>query len=132
VWVSKWLSVCVRKLKTVCGVVGSAGSQEPYITEEERTAFCSTLEKTEDWLYDEGEDETKGVYSAKLESLQAVGNPVIQRLEEAGTRDGAAATLDTVCACCAARVLTGIPLPLSSPPVAFHRSINSGPVGGLD
>lgn len=111
-------------------VVGSSLSQEPYITEEERTAFCSTLEKTEDWLYDEGEDETKGVYSAKLESLQAVGNPVIQRLEEAGTREGAAATLDTVRACLTPCVLTTISLPLSPPPVASHHSIDSEQVGG--
>ena len=26
----------------------------------------------EDWLYDEGEDETKGVYIAKLEELKKV------------------------------------------------------------
>jgi len=26
----------------------------------------------EDWLYDEGEDETKGVYIAKLEELRKV------------------------------------------------------------
>jgi hypothetical protein len=67
-----------------------------FVSEEENAAFSAALEKTEDWLYDEGEDETKGVYSAKLDELMAVGNPIIQRCEEAGTRDDAAATLDTV------------------------------------
>ena len=29
----------------------------------------------EDWLYEDGEDETKGVYVAKLEELKKVRNP---------------------------------------------------------
>ena len=30
------------------------------------------LQETEDWLYEDGEDETKGVYVAKLEELKKV------------------------------------------------------------
>ena len=30
--------------------------------------------KTEDWLYDEGEDSTKGKYIAKYEELASIGN----------------------------------------------------------
>lgn len=34
--------------------------------------FTAKLQEVEDWLYDEGEDETKGVYIAKLEELKKV------------------------------------------------------------
>lgn len=33
----------------------------------------------QDWLYDEGDDATKGVYVAKLEELRAMAGPVVQR-----------------------------------------------------
>lgn len=32
------------------------------------------LQETEDWLYEDGEDETKGVYVAKLEELKKVSD----------------------------------------------------------
>jgi len=40
------------------------------------------LQTVEDWLYDEGEDETKGVYIAKLEELKKVGDPIEERFKE--------------------------------------------------
>ena len=33
----------------------------------------AVLQEVEDWLYEDGEDETKGVYIAKLEELKKVG-----------------------------------------------------------
>jgi heat shock 70kDa protein 4 len=33
----------------------------------------------QDWLYDEGEDATKGVYIAKMEELRALAGPIVQR-----------------------------------------------------
>lgn len=33
----------------------------------------------EDWLYEDGEDETKSTYISKLKELQAVGDPIEQR-----------------------------------------------------
>jgi len=68
-----------------------------YITEPEKADFNAKLEQTEDWLYDEGEDETKGVYAAKLQELQTMGNPVVERHTEATTRGNAAQVLETVC-----------------------------------
>jgi heat shock protein 4 len=68
-----------------------------YITDADKETFNALLEKTEDWLYDEGEDETKGVYAAKMEELQKMGGPVAERFEEAQTRGSAAQTLETVC-----------------------------------
>jgi heat shock protein 4 len=42
----------------------------------------------EDWLYDEGEDETKSVYVAKLAELKAKGDPIQARAAEDSTRPG--------------------------------------------
>lgn len=43
-----------------------------YATEAEREDLASKLQETEDWLYEDGEDETKGVYVAKLAELKNV------------------------------------------------------------
>ncbi|CAH8363564.1 unnamed protein product [Eruca vesicaria subsp. sativa] len=53
-----------------------------YIIESEREAFLAKLQEVEDWLYEDGEDETKGVYVAKLEELKKVGDPVEMRYKE--------------------------------------------------
>lgn len=45
---------------------------QEYITDSEREAFLAKLQEVEDWLYEDGEDETKGVYVAKLEELKKV------------------------------------------------------------
>uniref|UniRef100_A0A7S0WU64 Heat shock protein 70 n=1 Tax=Pyramimonas obovata TaxID=1411642 RepID=A0A7S0WU64_9CHLO len=73
------------------------GELADYVAEEAKAAFVTTLEDTENWLYEDGEDETKGVYIAKLEELQKTGEPIVQRAVEEGTRSGAAQVLDTVC-----------------------------------
>lgn len=55
--------------------------------------FVELLNATEDWLYEDGEDETKGVYVAKLEELKAVGDPIELRAAEESKRGPAAAAL---------------------------------------
>ena len=35
-----------------------------------RTNFVAELEKTEDWLYEEGDDQSKKVYQEKLDALK--------------------------------------------------------------
>ena len=45
---------------------------QEFVTASERDDFTAKLQEVEDWLYDEGEDETKGVYIAKLEELKKV------------------------------------------------------------
>lgn len=40
------------------------------------------LDDTENWLYEEGENETKSVYVKKLEELQKLGNPITNRYYE--------------------------------------------------
>jgi heat shock 70kDa protein 4 len=38
----------------------------------EREGISVNLQQTEDWLYEEGDDETEVVYSSKLEDLKKV------------------------------------------------------------
>jgi hypothetical protein len=45
---------------------------QEFVTDSEREGFTSVLQEVEDWLYEDGEDETKGVYIAKLEELKKV------------------------------------------------------------
>ena len=53
-----------------------------FITEEDKASFGDLLSSTEDWLYDEGEDQPKKVYVSKLEELRKIGDPVVQREKE--------------------------------------------------
>ncbi|KAF0916094.1 hypothetical protein E2562_000703 [Oryza meyeriana var. granulata] len=53
-----------------------------FVTAEDKEAFIAKLQEVEDWLYEDGEDETKGVYVAKLEELKKVGDPVEARYKE--------------------------------------------------
>ncbi|KAK3268430.1 hypothetical protein CYMTET_23068 [Cymbomonas tetramitiformis] len=69
---------------------------ESYVTEPAREALCAKLQETEDWLYEDGEDETKGVYVAKLEELNKLGAPIEERYKESELRGPAASGLTAV------------------------------------
>ncbi|RWV91118.1 hypothetical protein GW17_00046624 [Ensete ventricosum] len=43
---------------------------QEFVMPSEKDELIAKLQEVEDWLYEEGEDETKGVYVAKLEELQ--------------------------------------------------------------
>lgn len=64
-----------------------------YVDDATRESFGSLLNATEDWLYEDGEDESKGVYIAKLEELQAIGEPIAAREREETERPTAIAAL---------------------------------------
>jgi heat shock protein 4 len=64
-----------------------------YVDDATRESFASLLNATEDWLYEDGEDETKGVYNAKLAELEAVGEPIATRAREELERPEAIASL---------------------------------------
>ena len=68
-----------------------------YVKEDVRTSFKELLNNTEDWLYEDGEDETKGVYVKKLEELSTIGNPIEERYNEEHKRPGAIAALESSC-----------------------------------
>eukprot|EP00051_Salpingoeca_urceolata_P026766 m.478571 g.478571 ORF g.478571 m.478571 type:complete len:941 (+) comp21167_c0_seq1:135-2957(+) len=62
---------------------------EAYITEAQRETFGKELSATEDWLYEDGEDQPKSVYVQRLSELRKVGDPVAGRAQEADTRPAA-------------------------------------------
>ena len=65
----------------------------PYATDAVKADFNAKLQAAEDWLYDEGEDESKGVYISRLDALKAIGDPIEERAKEAAAREPAAAAL---------------------------------------
>jgi heat shock protein 4 len=75
-----------------------SGSLAPYAEPAVAEQFGKLLNDTEDWLYDEGEDETKGVYIAKLQELRALGDPMELRAAEESARPEAAASLTATAA----------------------------------
>lgn len=55
---------------------------QDFVTESQREELSGKLQEVEDWLYEDGEDETKGVYIAKLEELKKQGDPIEERYKE--------------------------------------------------
>uniref|UniRef100_A0A8B9RCI5 Heat shock 70 kDa protein 4-like n=1 Tax=Astyanax mexicanus TaxID=7994 RepID=A0A8B9RCI5_ASTMX len=58
------------------------GMFEKFITESDRDAFSLKLEDTENWLYEDGEDQPKQVYIDRLADLKKLGQPVQDRYSE--------------------------------------------------
>lgn len=61
----EFISEAVRRLTNDCVVHGL----NVHVLQD-KESFLKLLTATEDWLYEEGEDETKSVYVAKLEELK--------------------------------------------------------------
>jgi heat shock protein 4 len=55
---------------------------QDYVTESEREDMSARLQETEDWLYEDGEDEIKSVYTTKLAELKKLGDPLETRQRE--------------------------------------------------
>lgn len=53
-----------------------------FITETDKEALCRTLDDTEIWLYEEGEDCQRQVYSERLTRLKSQGEPIKERRSE--------------------------------------------------
>jgi len=62
---------------------------EKFISESDKDVYLSELSKTEDWLYDEGENCQKQVYIDKLAELKKVGDRIVIRYTEHEGRQGA-------------------------------------------
>lgn len=62
---------------------------EKFISKEEGIKFRAFLEETENWLYDEGEDQQKSVYVQRLNDLKKFGDPVAFRYNEWESRPAA-------------------------------------------
>jgi len=55
----------------------------PFVQESEKSALLAALSEAEDWLYtEEGEESTKSVYTARLDTLKALGDPIAKRYQE--------------------------------------------------
>lgn len=68
-----------------------------YVREEAKAGILEKLEATENWLYEDGEDETKGVYVAKLEEMKGMGEPIAARAANAAALPAAASSLRGAC-----------------------------------
>uniref|UniRef100_A0A8D2CUW4 Heat shock 70 kDa protein 4L n=1 Tax=Sciurus vulgaris TaxID=55149 RepID=A0A8D2CUW4_SCIVU len=55
---------------------------EKYITPEDMSKLSAILEDTENWLYEEGEDQPKQVYVDKLHELKKYGQPIQMKYME--------------------------------------------------
>ena len=53
-----------------------------FASDEEKTKLKAKLESSEDWLYDEGEDATRGVYIAKMDEIRFVAGPIVARYQD--------------------------------------------------
>lgn len=63
-----------------------SGPYGKFISEGELNRFSELLTETEDWLYEDGEDQSRQVYAEKLDELKKHGNPVHERYREAEER----------------------------------------------
>ncbi|XP_043723280.1 heat shock 70 kDa protein 15-like isoform X2 [Telopea speciosissima] len=55
---------------------------QEFVTSSEGEGLIAKLQEVEDWLYEDGEDETKGVYVAKLEELKKLGDPIEEHYKD--------------------------------------------------
>ncbi|TMS17687.1 Heat shock 70 kDa protein 4 [Larimichthys crocea] len=62
------------------------GMLEKFVSESDRDALSLKLEDTENWLYEDGEDQPKQVYIDKLAELKKLGQPIQERYTEAEDR----------------------------------------------
>lgn len=60
-----------------------------FVAEDQRQKLVNQLDALEQWLYDEGEDQNRQVYSDKLGELRTEGEPIKQRRLEFELRPGA-------------------------------------------
>merc|ERR1712232_1526796 len=64
-----------------------------FCTPEEKSKLTSSLENTENWLYEDGFDAKKSVYADKLKELKVIGDVIEFRQTEAQQRPNAMSAL---------------------------------------
>ncbi|KAI5170526.1 Heat Shock 70 Kda Protein 4, partial [Manis pentadactyla] len=57
-----------------------------FVSEDDHNSFTLKLEDTENWLYEDGEDQPKQVYVDKLAELKSLGQPIKMRFQESEER----------------------------------------------
>ncbi|XP_063285528.1 heat shock protein 105 kDa isoform X1 [Pelobates fuscus] len=63
-----------------------SGPYGRFVCEKDLSRFLALLTETEDWLYEDGEDQSKSVYVEKLDELKKLGAPIQRRFKEAEQR----------------------------------------------
>ncbi|XP_026747085.1 97 kDa heat shock protein isoform X2 [Trichoplusia ni] len=71
------------------GKLSEGETLHDFISEEQRNRLVNQLDALEQWLYEEGEDQHRQVYSDKLTELRTEGEPIKQRRLEFELRPGA-------------------------------------------
>ncbi|KAI3718724.1 hypothetical protein L6452_19606 [Arctium lappa] len=61
-------------------------SYRSFATEEEKERISRNLQETEDWLYEDGDDESELVYTGRLEDLRKVVDPIESRYKDEDAR----------------------------------------------
>ncbi|KAB2615657.1 heat shock 70 kDa protein 16-like [Pyrus ussuriensis x Pyrus communis] len=59
---------------------------QSFASDQEREGISRSLQQTEEWLYDDGEDETENAYTSKLEDLQKLVDPIENRYKDEEAR----------------------------------------------
>jgi len=81
--------------KLTASAYGSEKSLALFGQEKDVAAFLQKLEAVRDWLYEDGADETKGVYTQKLAELKAIGDAYVRRKTEFDMRPSAISDLES-------------------------------------
>ncbi|XP_013185650.1 97 kDa heat shock protein isoform X1 [Amyelois transitella] len=71
------------------GKLSEGSALHEFVADEQRGRLVNQLDALEQWLYDEGEDQNRQVYSDKLTELRTEGEPIKQRRLEFELRPGA-------------------------------------------
>lgn len=57
-----------------------------FASDQEREGISRSLQQTEEWLYDDGDDETENAYTSKLEGLKKLVDPIDNRYKDEEAR----------------------------------------------
>uniref|UniRef100_A0A7N0VB57 Uncharacterized protein n=1 Tax=Kalanchoe fedtschenkoi TaxID=63787 RepID=A0A7N0VB57_KALFE len=57
-----------------------------FASDEEREGISRTLQETEEWLYEDGDDETENAYASKLQDLKMMVDPIENRYKDEEAR----------------------------------------------
>jgi len=70
---------------------------QAFATDLEKERTTEELQQTEDWLYEEGEDQSADIYAKRLQDLEKLVDPIESRYKDVEARERASrAVLDTI------------------------------------
>uniref|UniRef100_A0A2P2JV44 Heat shock 70 kDa protein 16 n=1 Tax=Rhizophora mucronata TaxID=61149 RepID=A0A2P2JV44_RHIMU len=66
---------------------------QSFASDQEREGISRSLKETEEWLYEDGDDETEIVYTSKLQDIKKLVDPIENRYKDEEAREQAARDL---------------------------------------